>query len=127
MFSSEQKFSLNGEDKDVLTKALQLMLEISGNSIKAYTIEGSKIMFFWYPKPELNIMPTTKNVDTIVNLAWDHLKSEEAIAAFQKEPSQDIDGTIRKGWEIFIPDYKDTSDSFYATIGVKLAWIYYGK
>jgi hypothetical protein len=127
MFSSEQKFSVNGEDKETLLKVITLALEMSDNTIKAYSIDGSKIFFYWHQVENSYPMPATKNPDTLLNLAWDHIKSDESKTANNLDKDLDIDGSTYSGWEVFLPHYTDNNKHFYVTLAVKRTWIYYAK
>lgn len=136
MFSDGQKLQINGDRKDMLFKAIEFALEYANSKVVSYKVEGDKITFYWYAVEGAYPLPPTKNFETISNMTWDHLQSDEAQAAGEKR--DDIDGTIRKGWEIFIPQtyiyqetehnrtYKDPQ-AFYAIFAVKFAWMYYGK
>jgi hypothetical protein len=129
MFSSEQQFRVNGEDKTMLTKALQLALDLSNSKIEGYRIIDQAIYFYWHSdKENVNKLPKTNNIDTLVNIAWDHLSSEEAKTAHTKNsPQDDIDGSISRGWEIFIPSYDELDDDFYVVVGIRLDWLYFHK
>lgn len=129
MFSSEQQFRVNGESKTMLTKALQLALDLSNSKIEGYRIIDQAIYFYWHSdKENVNKLPKTDNIDTLVNIAWDHLSSEEAKDAHTKNsPQDDIDGSISRGWEIFIPSYDELDDDFYVVVGIRLDWLYFHK
>ena len=127
MFSSEQKFSINGSDKEILQKAVKLALDISGSDVQSFNMDGHGITFYWFRNEGNSKMPKTKNAETILNLAWDYINSEEARESFSKEPHEDIDGSIERGWEIYLPRWDEDSNHFYAIFKIKLAWLYYHK
>jgi len=129
MFSSEQQFRVNGESKTMLTKALQLALDLSNSKIEGYRIIDQAIYFYWHSDEEnVNKLPKTNNIDTLVNIAWDHLSSEEAKDTHTKNsPQDDIDGSVSRGWEIFIPSYDELDDEFYVVVGIRLDWLYFHK
>ena len=128
MFSSEQKFSVNGSEKERLKQTLQLALGMSGSKVQAFNTNGHSITFYWLDKEGMNKLPKTDNIETIINIVWDHLTSDEAKESFASEPRENIDGSIEKGWEVFLPNWNDDDPNhFYAIFAVKLAWLYYAK
>lgn len=132
MFSSEQKLSINGENKEELQKAFEFAFALDGskNLPQYYSTEEGKFIFYTYDPKNDKVYKTPPNasIDTLVNIVWDFLKSPES-RNFFTEKQDDIDGSTYLGWQIFIPRYADVipGASWYSLLGVKHDWIYYHK
>lgn len=133
MFSTEQKFCINGDNNEALAKVLQLALELSGtNGIKAFYEDTNGLVLCKYDSSgtiEYPFEPTIPVLVEQVNQYIKKLTNDDIQRLAGKEP--DIDGTVRLGWEIFHPlwygehklnDYKPA-----AIIAVKPCWIIYHK
>lgn len=133
MFSSEQKLSINGETLAELKAALKFAFDLEGHIPVCYQYLEGKVIFYGTDLTEKNDeeyfkFPKNAGIETIANIVFDYLKSADANAFF-KERQDDIDGSIYKGWQIFIPTWNDLKgqNSWYAIFGVKHDWIYYAK
>ena len=128
MFTDEQKFSINGSNKEHLFKTLELALEISGYSVAAYQLTDHGIILFWHAIEGSNKLPKTINVQTIGNLVWDQLSDPGVKTLFRQNVRQDeIDGTVNFGWAVTHPSHYSMKNAGYAIVKVELDWLYYHK
>lgn len=135
IFSSEQKFTINGEDNKVLEKVLQLALEICGwKEIKAFYEDPNGLVFCAYGAGtegtiEYPFKATPAILVEHINQYLDKL-SDEAILRLAGE-APDNDGDVILGWEIFHPlwygENKINNYKLSAILAVRPCWITYGK
>ena len=138
IFSSEQKFTINGEDNKVLEKVLQLALEICGwKEIKAFYEDPNGLVFCAYSTGtgaegttiEYPFKATPAILVEHINQYLDKL-SDEAILRLAGE-APDNDGDVILGWEIFHPlwygENKINNYKLSAILAVRPCWITYGK
>lgn len=138
MFSSYQKFSVNGEDDENLAAVLQLAMQLSGNTDKPDSVES-----FYIDKHGYLILCTYLNSDNELEKQYpfkptipvliEHIKSyigelsdkdKERIAG--SEP--DTDGSTKLGWEVFAPSCHEIEPYDYNVIvAIRPCWIIYEK
>jgi len=135
MFSSEQKFNVNGSSRENFQKTLQLALELDSVASKIRlpeyyqvdTEKGELYLVSSYSRLENTLpFPPKASLETIISIIWDHLLSAEFQSVLHSKTTDDIDGTIDAGWEIFIPRYP-VENAWQLFVGVRLDWIYYAK
>ncbi|MDF2880195.1 MAG: hypothetical protein K0R54_752 [Clostridiaceae bacterium] len=136
MFSSEQKFEINGKTKEDLKTAIECALKLSDYEISGFKYDENRLIFAWMPKNEDNYNGFTRypfkiSLDMATQIAWDYIReSEQAKLRLQEIENLDIDGSIYEGWRIFVPKYYGNdaiSNCSYSIIGVEPDLIYYAK
>lgn len=133
MFSSEQMFTINGDNNEALSRVLQLALDLSGcREIKGFYEDVNGLVFCEFKYDKATKYPFKATVPVLVeqiNQYIDSLSGEDIVRLAGKEP--DIDGTVELGWEVFHPLwYGDSEIEDYdisAVIAVRPCWIIYGK
>lgn len=132
MFSSNQKFSVNGEEKRELVNALKFAFDLDGHLPKSYMYFEGKVLFYTSDVSakfeDCFPVHASASVETLAGVVFDYLKSGEA-RKFFTEKQDDLDGSTYLGWHVFVPTYKDAppQDSWSLMLGVKHDWIYYAK
>lgn len=137
MFSSQQTFTINGDNDKALEKVLQLALELSSWSkndreIKAFYEDKNGLVLCSYECVGSTAYPFTATIPVLVehiNQYLDKLSDEEVLRMAGPEP--DNDGTVRLGWEVFHPLWYGENEidkyELAAVIAVRPCWIIYGK
>lgn len=133
MFSSEQNFTINGDNNKALEKVLQLALELSGwKQIKAFYKDVNGLVLCSYECSGSTEYPFEATIPVLVEQINQYIKNlsiEDVLRLAGEEP--DNDGTVRLGWEVFHPLwYGDNEIDKYelaAVIAVRPSWIVYGK
>lgn len=137
MFSSEQTFTINGDNNEALTKVLQLALDLSGfkqapRKIKAFYEDKNGLVLCSYECEGSTAYPFEATIPVLVEQINQYIKklSNDAILRLAgKKP--DNDGTVELGWEVFHPlwygDNKIDKYELSAIIAVRPSWIVYGK
>jgi hypothetical protein len=129
MFSSEQKFSVNGSGREALFRTIDLALWSAGTKVASYRLTDTGVLLYWHERPGTSALPKTTKTETVSNLIWDHLSDPEVCANFKRTArSLDIDGSKELGWKVFLPTSKNDPDNHsYALLGVSLEWLYFAK
>jgi len=144
MFSSGQIFKINGDDISNLEKVLNLAFELSENTPKSISYDPIKgLIFGWLGEDKYGYksFPVKLNVGICLELAKNYLESPEVSETYNKLMNvndeeggfNDDDGTIKYGWEVFIPQnkYRDKEygieEPFYAIVGIRPILTFYGK
>lgn len=133
IFSSEQKFTINGEDNKVLEKVLQLALEICGwKEIKAFYEDPNGLVFCAYTTNGATEYPFKATPAVLVehiNQYLDKLSDEDVLRLAGEAP--DNDGDVILGWEVFHPlwygENKINNYKLSAILAIRPCWIVYGK
>lgn len=133
MFSSEQTFTINGDNNETLEKVLQLALDLCGKkTIKAFYEDKNGLVLCKYECGGSTTYPFEATVPVLVehiNQYIKNLSSEDILRLAGMKPNND--GTVRLGWEVFHPLwYGDNVIDKYtlaAVIAVRPSWIVYGK
>lgn len=133
MFSSEQKFTINGDNNKALSKVLQLALDLCGwNGIKAFYEDKNGLVLCSYDCDGSTKYPFEATIPVLVeqiNQYINNLSSEDVLRLAGEEP--DNDGGVKLGWEVFCPLwYGENKIEHYvldAVIAVRPCWIIYGK
>jgi len=133
MFSSEQTFTINGDNNEALEKVLKLALELSGwKEFEAFYEDRNGLVLCAYECDGSTVYPFKAPIPLLVeqiNRYIKKLSSEDILRLAGKEP--DNDGIVRLGWEVFHPLwYGDNGIDKYelaAVIAVRPCWIVYGK
>ena len=103
MFSSEQTFTINGDNDEALKKVLQLALDLSGwKGIKAFYEDVNGLVLCGYKCNGSIEYPFEATIPVLVeqiNQYINNLSSEVIFRLAGEEP--DNDGTVRLGWEVF--------------------------
>ena len=138
MFSSEQTFTINGDDDNMLQKVLELALECCGwkGEINAFYEDINGLVFCPYKSKydkddvfEYPFKPTIPVIVEQIKQYINNLSTDEIIRLAGLEPC--IDGTVNLGWELFHPlwfgpneieNYKQS-----AILAVRPCWIIYAK
>ena len=147
MFSSTQKFIINGDENKNLKSILELAFKLSDDIPETYTIDPVKgIIFYWdedIGKPLTGIPSTFKEqIDFLCDRILEYLEMPEVKKIYdslrEKENKNGcfidgLDGIIENGWEVFLPisnhinEKYGIEDSSSAIIGVRPTLIFYGK
>lgn len=133
MFSSEQNFTINGDDDKALEKVLQLALDLCGwKEIKAFYEDKNGLVLCAYKCSGSTEYPFKATIPVLVeqiNQYIDNLSNEDVLRLAGEAP--DNDGTVILGWEVFHPLWygKNEIDKYElaAVIAVRPCWIVYGK
>ena len=133
MFSSEQEFTINGDNNRALEKVLQLGLELSGcKEIKGFYEDTNGLVFCGYECNKATKYPFKATIPVLVeqiNQYINNLSDEDLIKLAGREP--DIDGAVGLGWEIFHPLWFGENEienyELSAVLAVRPCWIIYGK
>ena len=133
MFSSEQTFTINGDDNEALGKVLQLALDLCGwNRIKAFYEDKNGLVLCSYDCNGSKKYPFEATIPVLVeqiNQYINNLSSEDIFRLAGEYP--DNDGTINLGWEVFHPLWygknKIKKYESAAVIAIRPCWIVYGK
>lgn len=131
MFSSNQIFTINGDNNEDLEKAIQLALDLSEDKINSFRIDEDGLHLSWIKDRDnytnYPFEPTTK---VIVEHFKDYLSKIENIEEIIGE-EPDIDGSIYLGWKVFHPlwygEYEVKNYTFHDIVVIKPDWIIYGK
>lgn len=137
MFSSEQKFIVNGSDKNELAEILKLAVEWQTSGRKTlpegivFDTDSASVFFYWSDSPNhVEKLPKFTSPETLTSMVWDFLNSAEVQRAFRAtSEADDIDGTVDYGWQVMTPrwDTPGLKESSYAFLVIKPDWIYYHK
>ena len=133
MFSSEQTFTINGDNYTMLDKVLELAINLSGwKSIKAFYYDEKGLVLCPYKCGDSVEYPFVPSITTLrehIRSYINDLSSEDILRLAGEEP--DNDGTVRLGWEVFYPlwygENKITNYEQAAILAVRPCWIVYGK
>ena len=138
MFSSQQTFTINGDNNEALAKVLQLALELSNWSksgrreIKAFYEDKNGLVLCSYDCCGSTAYPLMATVPVLVehiNQYLDKLSNDDVLRLAGPKP--DNDGTVRLGWEVFHPlwygENKIDKYELAAVVAVRPCWIVYGK
>ncbi len=122
MFSSEQKFNVNGSDKEELKEVLALAFRMADFPTH-YSYSPTGVQLYWEYDKE-TAFPEKASIDTVVSIIWDRLNASDVQTEFRKiTKEKNIDGGVEVGWEVKIPSYSWNGPF----LEVDLDWIYYAK
>ena len=133
MFSSEQTFTINGDDNKTLEKVLKLALELCEyNEIEAFYEDRNGLVLCAYKCSGSTEYPFKATVPVLVehiNQYIEKLSKEDIVRLAGKEP--DNDGDVVLGWEVFHPLWYGENEilkyDLASVIAVRPCWIIYGK
>lgn len=133
MFSSEQTFTINGDNNEALEKVLKLALELSGwKGFEAFYEDRNGLVLCAYECSSSTAYPFKAPISLLIKQINEYIKklsSEDILRLAGKEPNND--GIVRLGWEVFHPLwYGENGIDKYepaAVIAVRPCWIVYGK
>jgi len=132
MFSSEQKFAINGYNDDALGKVLSLALEISGEKIKAFYNDKRGLVFCSYNDHGSTLYPFEATIPVLIEQIRQYiegLSNDEVESLAGPEPG--IDGSVELGWEVFHPlwygEYEIENYECSAVLAVRPCWIVFAK
>lgn len=135
MFSSEQSFTINGDNSEALEKVLQLALDLCGwKGIKAFYEDKWGLVLCAYECNGSTAYPFEATIPVLVEQIKQYisnLSDEDMVRLAGEEP--DNDGTVKLGWEVFHPLWygceRNAIDKYEdaAIIAVRPCWIIYGK
>ena len=132
MFSSEQSFTINGDDDDDLRKVLQLAIELNGGKIKSFYEDEKGLVLCGYQCGGSTNYPFEPTIPVLVEQIKQYINglSEEFLVNLAGEAPGN-DGTVELGWEVFHPlwygDNKVEKYEMAAVIAIRPCWIVYGK
>lgn len=140
MFSSEQKFSINGDTKKDLKTVLKCAFDLyacgqkkAETPIRCFKIDAQKGLIFAgdCDKDGYTKYPMDITLDMAVEIIWSYLDSQEAHKIYESKPYYDGDGTIHHGWRVYIPAWRgeDKIENYHfgVIIGVEPDWTFYHK
>lgn len=133
MFSSEQTFTINGDNNESLAKVLHLAMELIGHhQIKAFYEDKNGLVLCDYKcsgSTEYPFVPTVPILVEQINQYLDNLSDKDILRLAGEEP--DNDGTVRLGWEVFHPLWYGENEidnyEIASVIAIRPCWIVYGK
>ena len=133
MFSSEQTFTVNGDNDKALSKVLHLALELSGvKNIKAFYEDKNGLVLCNYVCNGAIEYPFEATVPSLVEHIYQYiskLSSDDILRLAWICP--DNDGIVRLGWEVFHPLWYGEDEignyDLAAVLAVRPCWIVYGK
>ena len=133
MFSSEQTFTINGDNNKALEKVLQLALDLCGcKGIKSFYEDKNGLVLCKYKCSGATEYPFEATIPILVEQINQYIKnlpSKDILRLAGMEP--DNDGTVRLGWEVFHPlwygENKIDKYELSAVLAVRPSWIVYGK
>lgn len=140
MFSSEQKFIINGDSKDALEQVITLAMKLEDvKTVESFYYDENGILVICdYMESELDdeikypFEPTTK---VLVEQIYSYIttlkiESPELLIKLAGEEPDD-DGDVVLGWEVFHPlwygEHKIEPYGMNSFLAVKPCWIVYGK
>lgn len=133
MFSCQQSFTINGDNREALARVLNLALELSGyKKVKAFYEDKNGLVFCWSSCKGASSYPFEATVPVLVEQIFQYISNltcEDVIRLAGEEP--DIDGTVYLGWEIFYPLWYGENEidkyEWAAMLAVRPCWIVYSK
>ena len=133
MFSSEQTFTINGDNNKDLEKVLQLALDLCEcKKIEAFYEDKNGLVLCSYKcsgSTEYPFKPTPTVLVEHINQYINKLSDEDILRIAGEEP--DNDGDVILGWEVFHPLWYGENEilkyELAAVIAVRPCWIVYGK
>lgn len=133
MFSSEQHFVINGENKNDLEKVLKLALDLADyKSVKAFYKDPKGLVLCWYECKGSTPYPFEATIPVLVEQIMQYLNSLTTDEIFNLAGNcPDIDGSVELGWEVFHPLWYGENDlenyTGYEIIAIRPSWVIYGK
>lgn len=119
-------FNVNGEDKELLKLTLQLLFkqDQSDHQIQAWSVNPCKgLILYDYHQGDSIGFPVPLSYNMVTELVWEWLQSEQAKKIIDNEYSTDFDGSISRGWRVYIED-----SSPYGVLGIVTpSYLYYSK
>ena len=133
MFSSEQTFTINGDNNETLEKVLQLALDLYGwNGVKAFYEDKNGLVLCGCECSGSTKYPFEASIPVLVehiNQYIKNLSSEDVSRLAGLEPT--YEGTVKLGWEVFHPlwygENRIDKYTLAAVLAVRPCWIVYGK
>lgn len=135
MFSSEQTFTINGDNNKDLKKVLQLALDLCGwSGVKAFYEDTWGLVLCGYNCDGSTKYPFEPTIPVLVeqiNQYINNLSSEDILRMAGEEP--DNNGDVVLGWEVFHPLWhgcgQNEIDKYTGAeiIAIRPCWIVYGK
>ena len=132
IFSSEQNFTINGEDDEALEKVLKLALELSGDKIKSFYEDKNGLVFCWAEREKFKTYPFEPTIPVIVEQIKQYISKllpDDILRLAGDEPG--VDGTVRLGWEVFCPLWYGENEienyEMSSFLAVRPSWIVYAK
>lgn len=132
MFSSEQNFTINGEDDKALEKVLELAFELSGDKIKSFYEDKNGLVFCWTEREKFKTYPFEPTIPVIVEQIKQYINKllpDDVLRLAGDEPG--VDGTVRLGWEVFYPLWYGENEienyEMSSFLAVRPSWIVYAK
>ena len=133
MFSTEQIFTINGCDDDVLEKVLNLALDLcSWKEIKCFYEDVNGLVFCGSECSGTTKYPFKCTVPILIEQINQYINnlSHEDIFRLAGSPP-DIDGDVELGWEIFHPLWYGENEieeyKYSAVLAVRPSWIVFAK
>lgn len=134
MFSSEQKFVVNGESLEDLTSTLTFGLKLADHrnlipKAVDYDVENGRVVLYWHEVSGSEKVPPYLTVQTLSAQIMDFLNSGDVTSVYQQNHKPlNIDGGLDLGWVVRVPDYRSgIREHFYAVLVIEPDWIYYAK
>ena len=123
-------FNVNGRTKNRLQKTIDLIID-DWQGVKGWEITEKGLVLKWHSEENKgNKFPVPLKSDTIVDIVWDWLNSEEG-RKFETigdwDHDADHDGHNERGWRVYCEDWGHVGDDHYAICAVVPAYIWYGK
>ena len=133
MFSSEQMFTINGDNYENLAKVLKVAIDLCGwKGVKAFYEDKNGLVLCSYQCSGSTKYPFEATIPILVEQIKQYinnLSKEDLIRLAGEEPSND--GEVVLGWEVFHPLwYGENKIEKYESAGIlaiRPCWIIYGK
>lgn len=129
-------FNVNGETRESLKKTLDLAFtqgsyegKYRGPEAWIYDPKYGLVLLWSSSQRDSNKFPSRLNLDALVDVVWQWLKSEEAKAVpcegWDEDASHDGHNTL--GWRVYCGDWGHVGDYHYTVCAVKPAYMWHGK
>ena len=128
-------FNVNGKGKELLLQTLTLAFAQSGfkpRQAAAWFVDKEKGLVLCWHGPEksikANVFPTSLGADSITEIVFAWLQSDEAktITLTDWDRDADHDGSNSLGWRVYCESWGHVK-THYAIVAIKPAYMWYGK
>lgn len=125
-------FNVNGEGRDMLHKALELVFQQEGKNTTCRAWKQTKehgLILLWSDSSDANAFPAPLSAEECVPMIEKWLASDFAktVELSRFCDNADHDGDNGKGWQVYCEDWGHVGGDHYAICGIKPAYMWYGK
>lgn len=124
-------FNINGEGKEMLERALELVFEQSGSQTCKgwkFSIEHGLILC-WWASQEIIPFPGNLTAKQCVEFAWSWLLGDQAktVKLTGWDADADHDGHNSEGWRVYCEDWGNVADCSSGICAIKPVYLWHGK